>query len=32
VGADKTVTGECKVVLCTDSSCSSPFTMKFASN
>lgn len=32
VGADKSVTGECKVVLCTDNSCSSPFTMKFASN
>ena len=31
VGADKKVTGECKLVLCTDNSCSSPFTMKFES-
>lgn len=32
VGADKAVTGECKVVACSDSACSSPFKISFSSN
>jgi hypothetical protein len=32
VGADKQIEGECKVVACSDSSCSSPFKVSFASN
>lgn len=30
-GADKAVEGECKVVVCSDSACSSPFKVKFTS-
>lgn len=32
VDADKKVTGECKMVACTDTGCSSPFKLPFASN
>lgn len=32
VGADKGVTGECKVVACSESACSSPFKVPFSSN
>jgi hypothetical protein len=32
VGADKSVEGSCKVVVCTDNSCSSPFKVAFSSN
>ncbi len=32
VKADKKVTGECKMVACTDTGCSSPFKLPFASN
>lgn len=32
VGADKTISGECKIVACSDSSCSSPFKVSFKSN
>jgi hypothetical protein len=32
VGADKSISGECKLVACTDSSCSSPFKVSFKSN
>jgi hypothetical protein len=31
VAADKGIDGECKMVVCTDNACSSPFTVKFAS-
>ena len=31
VGADKPVEGECKLVVCTDKSCSSPFKVSFTS-
>jgi hypothetical protein len=29
-GADKPVTGECKLVVCSDSACSSPFKLPFS--
>lgn len=29
VGADKAVSGSCKMVVCTDSSCSNPFSVAF---
>ncbi|MFO0549688.1 MAG: hypothetical protein U0271_14950 [Polyangiaceae bacterium] len=32
VGADKGVTGECKLVACSESACSSPFKVPFSSN
>ncbi len=32
VTADKAVSGECKLVACTDSSCSSPFKQSFTGN
>ncbi len=32
VGADKGVEGECKLVVCTATACSSPFKVSFASN
>lgn len=32
VGADKSVEGECKVVVCTEKSCSSPFKVSYSSN
>ena len=32
VGADKSVEGECKLVVCTVSRCSSPFKVSFTSN
>ncbi|NUP09244.1 MAG: hypothetical protein HOW73_24600 [Polyangiaceae bacterium] len=32
VGADKNVEGECKMVVCSDSACSSPFKVSFTSN
>jgi hypothetical protein len=32
VGANKKVSGECKLVLCTANSCSSPFKQSFSSN
>lgn len=31
VGADKPVTGECKLVACSDSSCTAPFKLPFQS-
>ncbi|MBL8744178.1 MAG: hypothetical protein JNK04_23885 [Myxococcales bacterium] len=31
VGADKAIEGKCKVVACTDNSCSSPFEVSFKS-
>lgn len=32
VGADKSISGECKLVACSESSCSSPFKLPFKSN
>jgi len=32
VGADKAIEGECKLVVCTDTSCSSPFKVSITSN
>jgi hypothetical protein len=32
VGADKGLEGDCKMVVCTDNSCSSPFKVSFTSN